>query len=60
MGRKAKYDWDKLLKEYLEFKYQNKTEFAQAKGINPSYFRRNTINWQEKKTFKGRYGDWEM
>ncbi|TCL74225.1 phage terminase small subunit [Hydrogenispora ethanolica] len=48
MGRIAKYDWDELLKEYLKSSYSNKTEFAKAKGINPSLLRRNTTDWPEK------------
>jgi hypothetical protein len=38
MGRIAKYNWEELLKEYLASEYQNKTEFAKAKDINPSLF----------------------
>lgn len=48
MGRQSKYDWEELLKEYLASGCTNKTEFARAKGINPSYFRRNTTDWPEK------------
>lgn len=48
MGRKTKYNWDELLKEYLDSEYQNKSEFAKARGINPSFFRRNTVGWPEK------------
>lgn len=48
MGRSAKYNWEELLKEYLASEYQNKTEFAKAKGINPSLLRRNTTNWPNK------------
>lgn len=48
MGRQAKYDWEELLKEYLASEYTSKTEFAKAKGINPSLFRRNTTDWSEK------------
>lgn len=48
MGRKAIHDWEELLKEYLKSEYLNKSEFAKAKGINPSLLRRNTTNWPNK------------
>ncbi len=48
MGRIAKYNWEELLKEYLASEYQNKTDFAKAKGINPSLLRRNTTDWPNK------------
>jgi phage terminase small subunit len=48
MGRNAKYDWEELLIEYLASEYVTKTDFAKAKGINPSLLRRNTVNWPNK------------
>ncbi len=46
---RVSYNWDKLLEEYLASEYDNKTEFAKSKGINPSFFRRNTTNWPDKR-----------
>jgi hypothetical protein len=43
MGRNALHNWEELLKEYLASQYVTKTDFAKAKGINPSLLRRNTI-----------------
>jgi phage terminase small subunit len=40
----GKYNWDALLKEYLVTN-MTKTEFAESKGINPSYLRRFTQDW---------------
>jgi phage terminase small subunit len=48
MGRTAIHNWEELLKEYLASKYVTKTDFAKAKGINPSLLRRNTTNWPNK------------
>ena len=48
MARKSKYDWEALFREYLKSEYTNKTAFAKAKGINPSFFRRNTTDLPEK------------
>ena len=48
MGRNTKYNWEELLKEYLASEYLTKTDFAKAKGINPSLLRRNTTNWPNK------------
>jgi Phage terminase, small subunit len=48
MGRNAIHNWEELLKEYLASEYVTKTDFAKAKGINPSLLRRNTVNWPNK------------
>jgi len=49
MSRNAIYNWEELLKEYLASEYVTKTDFAKAKGINPSLLRRNTTAGPNKK-----------
>lgn len=44
----GKYDWDLLLTEYLK-SGMNKSQFAESKGINPSYLRRFTKDWPDHK-----------
>lgn len=51
MSRRVKYDWDKLLKEYIKSNL-NKTDFAKEKGINPSLFRREASKWPNKSNTK--------
>jgi len=53
LGRIAKHNWEELLEEYLKSEYQNKTDFAKAKGINPSLLRRNSVDWPSKSAGKG-------
>jgi RNA recognition motif-containing protein len=48
MGRTTIHNWEELLKEYLKSEYLNKTDFAKAKGINPSLLHRNSVNWPNK------------
>ena len=52
MAAKAKYDWEALLKEYLQSDCKSKTQFAESKGINASLLRRNTADWPSKSKSK--------